>query len=217
MTDCRNLEGRRAVRRLIVAVTGATGAVYGLRLLEMLREESGWETHLVVSAAGALNIREELPMSQRDFEGLADVVHNVRNIGATIASGSFLGDGMIIAPCSMRTLAAIAHGLSDNLITRAAEVVLKERRPLTMMVRETPLTLAHLRNMVACTEMGAVIFPPVPAFYARPQSIAQLVDHSCMRVLDQFGIHRSVDDRWAGLTPSRVTPLGQAGEAERAG
>jgi 4-hydroxy-3-polyprenylbenzoate decarboxylase len=122
---------------------------------------------------------------------------------------------MIVAPCSMRTLAAIANGLSDNLITRAADVMLKERRPLTLMVRETPLNLAHLRNMAACTEMGAIIFPPVPAFYARPSSIDEIVDHSCIRVLDQFGIHRAADRRWTGLKGAEVMPLAQADKSER--
>jgi 4-hydroxy-3-polyprenylbenzoate decarboxylase len=190
-------------KRLVIGVTGATGAVYGLRLLEMLRDEQDWETHLVVSQAGALSISEELPVSLRDFEARADVVHNVRNIGATIASGSFAAEGMVIAPCSMRTLAAVAHGLADNLISRAADVMLKERRRLVMMARETPLNLAHIRNMAAVTEMGAIIFPPVPAFYARPSTLDDIVDHSCMRVLDLFGVHRNPNGRWAGLSAAR--------------
>ena len=158
--------GRRSppVKRVVVAITGATGSVYGQRLLEMLREHGGWETHLVMSPAALLNIREELPEGKARLEALADVVHNVRNVGASIASGSFVCEGMAIAPCSMRTLGAVAHALSDNLITRAADVMLKERRRLVMITREAPLNLAHLRNMTACTEMGAVIFPPVPAF-----------------------------------------------------
>lgn len=188
------------VKRIVVAITGATGSVYGQRLLEMLREQGGWETHLVMSQAALLNIREEIPDGRRLIEGAADVVHSVRNVGASIASGSFLCDGMVIAPCSMRTLAAVAHGLSDNLITRAADVMLKERRKLVLMTRETPLNLAHLRNMVACTEMGAVIFPPVPAFYARPAGLQDIVDHSCTRVLDHFDIHRNAAGRWQGLS-----------------
>jgi 4-hydroxy-3-polyprenylbenzoate decarboxylase len=190
-------------KRLVIGVTGATGAVYGLRLLEMLREEEDWETHLIVSQAGALGISEELPISLRDFEARADVVHNVRNIGATIASGSFAAEGMVIAPCSMKTLAAVAHGLADNLIARAADVMLKERRRLVLMARETPLNLAHIRNMAAVTEMGAIVFPPVPAFYARPSTLDDIVDHSCMRVLDLFGVHRNPNGRWAGLSATR--------------
>ncbi|QGN54023.1 UbiX family flavin prenyltransferase [Novosphingobium sp. Gsoil 351] len=188
------------MKRIVVALTGATGSVYGLRLLEMLRDQGGWETHLVLSQAALLNIREEIPDGRRLIEAAADVVHSVRNVGASIASGSFLCDGMVIAPCSMRTLAAVANGLSDNLITRAADVMLKERRRLVLMTRETPLNLAHLRNMVACTEMGAVVFPPVPAFYARPDGIDAIVNHSSMRVLDLFGVHRNVAERWQGLT-----------------
>lgn len=184
---------------MVVGMTGATGSVYGLRLLELLRETGGWETHLVLSPAAILNIREELPEGKGRLEALADVVHNVRNVGASIASGSFVCEGMIIAPCSMRTLGAVAHGLSDNLISRAADVMLKERRRLVMMTRETPLNLAHLRNMTACTEMGAVVFPPVPAFYSRPASLSDIVDHSCLRVLDLFGLHLKSDKRWNGL------------------
>ncbi len=188
------------MKRIIIAITGATGSVYGLRLLESLADQGEWETHLVMSPAALLNIREEIPDGRKLLESAANVVHNIRNVGASIASGSFLCDGMVIAPCSMRTLAAVANGLSDNLITRAADVMLKERRRLVLMTRETPLNLAHLRNMVACTEMGAVVFPPVPAFYARPDGINAIVDHSCMRVLDLFGVHRNVAQRWQGLT-----------------
>jgi 4-hydroxy-3-polyprenylbenzoate decarboxylase len=198
------------VKRIVVAITGATGSIYGLRLLTMLKDQAGWETHLVMSQAALLNIREELVDGRRQFEEAADVVHSSRNVGASIASGSFLCEGMVIAPCSMRTLAAVANGLSDNLITRAADVMLKERRKLVLMTRETPLNLAHLRNMTACTEMGAVIFPPVPAFYNRPLNIDEIIDHSCMRVLDQFGLHRNLEDRWQGLTgenPNATLPL----------
>lgn len=190
----------RPIRRLVVGITGATGAVYGLRLLELLRGQPGWESHLVISQAGMLNIREEFPDRHRQFEAAADVVHSVRNIGASIASGSFITDGMVIAPCSMKTLAAVAHGLADNLVARAADVMLKERRRLVLMVREAPLNLGHIRNMAAATEMGAIIFPPVPAFYARPISLADVVDHSCMRVLDLFGIRTQAGRRWSGLS-----------------
>ncbi|MBC3936389.1 UbiX family flavin prenyltransferase [Undibacterium sp. CY7W] len=186
-------------KRLIVAITGATGAVYGVRLLEILRTLPEVETHVMVSEAGVLNIHQELDLKRKDVEALADVVHNVRDVGASIASGSFLSDGMIIAPCSMKTLAAVAHGLSDNLITRAADVVLKERRRLVLMVRETPFNLAHLRNMTAVTEMGGVIFPPLPGFYQRPQSIEEMVDHTIGRVLDMFAVDHQLTPRWVGL------------------
>jgi 4-hydroxy-3-polyprenylbenzoate decarboxylase len=186
-------------RRLIIAITGATGAVYGVRLLEVLRGMPGIETHLMVSDAGVLNLHQELDMNRKDVEALAHVVHNVRDIGASIASGSFQSAGMIIAPCSMKTLASIAHGLSDNLITRAADVTLKERRRLVLLTRETPLNLAHLRNMTAVTEMGGIIFPPLPGFYHRPQTIAEMVDHTVGRVIDLFGIEHALTPRWSGI------------------
>jgi 4-hydroxy-3-polyprenylbenzoate decarboxylase len=187
-----------APKRLIIAITGATGAVYGVRLLQTLRE-TGVETHLLVSDAGVLNLHQELDMNRKDVEALADVVHNIRDVGASIASGSFQSDGMIVAPCSMKTLAAVAHGLSDNLITRAADVALKERRRLVLMVRETPFNLAHLRNMTAVTEMGGVIFPPLPGFYHRPQSIDEMVDHTVGRVLDLFAVPHALTPRWSGI------------------
>ncbi|MFC3110594.1 UbiX family flavin prenyltransferase [Undibacterium arcticum] len=186
-------------QRLIVAITGASGAIYGVRLLQVLHELPGIETHLMISEAGALNLHHELGMKRKDAEALAHQVHNVRDVGAAIASGSFQSDGMIVAPCSMKTLAGVAHGLSDNLITRAADVVLKERRRLLLMVRETPFNLAHLRNMTAVTEMGGIIFPPVPGFYQRPQSIEQMVDHSIGRVLDLFEVPHALAPRWQGL------------------
>nr|WP_284507761.1 UbiX family flavin prenyltransferase [Caballeronia sp. GACF4] len=188
-----------ARRRLIVAITGATGAIYGVRLLETLRHVSGVETHLLVSSAGWLNIQHELELDKSTVHALADVVHNVRDVGASIASGSFSTEGMIVAPCSMRSLASIAHGLSDNLITRAADVVLKERRRLVLLVRETPLNLAHLRNMTAVTEMGGVIFPPMPAFYQKPASIDEMVDHTVARVIDLFQIASPAAAAWEGM------------------
>jgi flavin prenyltransferase len=188
-----------AVRRLIIAITGATGAVYGVRLLQTLRDIPGNETHLLISDAGVLNLHQELDMNRKQVEALAHVVHNVRDVGASIASGSFQSDGMIVAPCSMKTLAAVAHGLSDNLITRAADVVLKERRRLVLMVRETPFNLAHLRNMTAVTEMGGIIFPPLPGFYQRPQSIDDMIDHTVGRVLDLLSISHALTPRWSGL------------------
>ena len=188
-----------SVRRLIVAITGATGSVYGVRLLQALRDMPDIETHLMVSDAGVLNLHQELDMGRKEVEELADVVHHVRDVGASLASGSFQTEGMIIAPCSMKTLAAVAHGLSDNLITRSADVVLKERRRLVLMVRETPFNLAHLRNMTAVTEMGGIIFPPLPGFYHRPQSITELVDHTVGRVLDLFAIPHALAPRWTGM------------------
>lgn len=185
--------------RLVVAVTGATGAIYGVRLLQVLRDQPGIETHLLVSDAGVLNLHQELDMNRRDIEALAHVVHNVRDVGASIASGSFESVGMIVAPCSMKTLGSIAHGLSDNLIARAADVVLKERRRLVLMVRETPFNLAHLRNMIAVSEMGGIIFPPLPSFYHRPQNIAEMVDHTIGRVLDLFGVVNTMTPRWNGM------------------
>jgi flavin prenyltransferase len=185
-------------RRLIVAITGATGAIYGVRLLETLRRLGGVETHLLISNAGWLNLRHELQLAKEDVHPLADVVHSVRDVGASIASGSFATDGMIVAPCSMKTLASIAHGLSDNLIARAADVTLKERRRLVLLVRETPLNLAHLRNMTTVTEMGGIVFPPLPAFYNRPASIDEMVDDTIARVLDMFALGPALAASWQG-------------------
>jgi 4-hydroxy-3-polyprenylbenzoate decarboxylase len=196
----------RGVRRIVVAITGATGAVYGVRLLQWLAATAGVETHLVVSDAASLTLHQELGMQRRDVEALAHVVHKNRDIGASIASGSFRTDAMVIAPCSMKTLAAVAHGLSDNLIARAADVVLKERRRLVLMVRETPFNLAHLRNMTAVTEMGGIVFPPLPSFYQRPASIDDMVEHSVARVMDLLGIEHELAPRWAGMK----FPPGQA-------
>lgn len=188
-------------RRLVIAITGATGAVYGVRLLQHLRAIDGVETHLVISDAANLTLHEEVGMQRRQVEALADVVHRNRDVGAAIASGSFQSDGMIVAPCSMKTLAAVALGLSDNLIARAADVVLKERRRLVLMVRETPFNLAHLRNMTAVTEMGGIVFPPLPSFYQHPASIDEMVDHSVARVLDLVGIEHALAPRWGGMKP----------------
>lgn len=184
-------------RRLVIGMTGATGAVYTVRLLQVLQSCPDVETHLVISPSGVLNIKYELDIGRHDIQALADQVHSFRDVGATLASGSFPTAGMVIVPCSMRTLAAVAHGLSDNLITRAADVTLKERRRLVMMVRETPFNLAHLRNMTAVTEMGGIIFPPMPAFYLRPKSIDDIVDHTVMRVLELFDI-QVPGERWDG-------------------
>ncbi|HEY2977495.1 MAG TPA: UbiX family flavin prenyltransferase, partial [Burkholderiaceae bacterium] len=173
--------------RIIVGVTGATGAVYAVRLLQRLRE-SRIETHLVATPAGVLSAHHELGLDRKALEALADQAYNPGDVGAAIASGSFATQAMVVAPCSMNTLAAVAHGLSDNLLTRAADVTLKERRRLLLLVRETPLSLAHLRNMTAVTEMGGVIFPPLPAFYHQPQSIDELVADTVERVLALLGV-----------------------------
>ena len=188
-------------RRIVVGISGASGAIYGVRLLQELRAVDGIESHLVVSDAGWRNVEEEQGLERTAIEALVHQVHDVRDVGAAIASGSFLCAGMVIAPCSMRTLAAVAHGLSDNLITRAADVMLKERRRLVLMVRESPLNLAHLRNMVAVTEMGGIVCPPVPAFYLRPQTVADIVDQSVARVLDLLEIPHTLATRWTGQTP----------------
>ncbi|RNF30097.1 3-octaprenyl-4-hydroxybenzoate carboxy-lyase [Massilia aurea] len=188
-----------AARRIVIAITGATGAAYGVQLLRRLHGTSGVETHLVVSDAASLTLHQELGLQRRDVEALAHVVHRNRDVGASIASGSFQTDGMVIAPCSMKTLAAVAHGFSDNLVTRAADVILKERRRLVLMVRETPFNLAHLRNMTAVTEMGGIIFPPLPSFYHRPATIADMVEHTVDRVVDLLGIENAQAARWGGM------------------
>ena len=171
----------------------------GLRLLEQLRALGSVETHLMISDAAALNLHHELDKKRVDIEALASHVHSVRDIGACVASGSFRSDGMVIAPCSMKTLAAVAHGMCDNLITRAADVMLKERRKVVLMVRETPFNLAHLRNMTAVTEMGGIIFPPLPAFYHRPASIDELVDDTVERAIELLALDLAAPRRWAGL------------------
>lgn len=192
------------MKRLVVAITGASGAMYGIRLLQWLRESAQVETHLMISDAGVLSLHYELDMKRKDIEALADVVHSVRDVGACVASGSFQSEGMIIAPCSMKTLGSVAHGLSDNLITRAADVMLKERRRLVLMVRETPFNLAHLRNMTSVTEMGGIIYPPLPALYQKPQSIEEMVDHTTGRVLDLFGIQQTLAPQWQGIKLQRA-------------
>jgi 4-hydroxy-3-polyprenylbenzoate decarboxylase len=181
-------------QRLVVGLTGASGAIYGVRLLQRARA-LGLETHLVASAAGVLNVHHELGLDRRALEAYADASYSPGEVGACIASGSFDAAAMAIAPCSMKTLASVAHGLSDNLLTRAADVILKERRRLLLMVRETPLNLAHLRNMTAVTEMGGIIFPPLPAFYHRPNSVDAIVDDTVERAL----AHGAEPKVWGGL------------------
>ena len=192
-------------RRLIVGITGASGSIYGVRLLEMLRD-TDIETHLVMSRWGARTLVHETPYSPEYVQSLASVAHALTDQGATISSGSFVTMGMVIAPCSARTLAAIAHGLGEHLVHRAADVVLKERRKLVLAVREAPLHEIHLDNMLKLTRMGVVVAPPVPAFYTRPETIDELVNHTCARLLDQFGIHVDMA-RWPGLNPA-APPVG---------
>lgn len=186
-----------SARRIIVGISGASGVVLGVRLLELLRE-LGLETHLVATRAAILTIGHELGRSYESVKALASVVHGTHDVGAAIASGSFKTEGMIVAPCSMRTLAAIATGVTDTLLTRAADVVLKERRRLVLLPRETPLHLGHLRNMVAVTEMGAIVMPPVPAFYAGSDSVEAMIDQILGRALDLFGLDCPRVVRWQG-------------------
>lgn len=190
-----------ARQRMVIAMTGATGAVYGMRLLQVLRELGRYETHLVVSAAGFVNLQHELEMKRKDIYALADVTYGNSDVAAAIASGACRTAGMVVAPCSMKTLASIAHGLSDNLIARAADVTLKERRRLVVVPRETPLNLAHIRNMAAVTEMGGIIFPPLPAFYGGAKTVERLVDETVGRILELFGIDdHGLFEPWQGLS-----------------
>lgn len=189
------------MKRLIIGISGASGVIYGVRLLQVLQAVDGIEAHLIMSQAARQTLSLETDFSLRDVQALADVVHDTRDIAASISSGSFKTAGMVILPCSIKTLSAIAHSYSDNLLARAADVVLKERRRLVLCVRETPLHLGHLRIMTAAAELGAIIMPPVPAFYHRPQSVQDIVDQTVNRVLDQFDITLSEDlfTRWQGV------------------
>ena len=189
--------------RLIVGITGATGAPFGVRLLELLHDVAGVETHLVLSRWARSTIELEAPYTAREVARLADVSYGPGDQAAAISSGSFRTDGMIIAPCSMKTLAGIRTGYADNLLLRAADVVLKERRKLVLVPRETPLSEIHLDNMLVLVRMGAVMVPPMPAFYNHPASVADIVDHVAMRVLDQFGLNAAIVPRWAGLADAR--------------
>ena len=189
-------------RRMVVALSGATGAVYAVRLLQALAQLQV-ETHLIVTRSGWLTLEQEMGMRRAELVALASFHYDIQDVGATIASGSFQHLGMVVAPCSMRTLAAVANGFNDNLVTRAADVTLKERRTLVLMARESPLNLAHLRNMVSATEMGARIMPPVPAFYAHPQTLDDMVQHTIWRVLDQFALaDEDSYERWSGVKAS---------------
>jgi flavin prenyltransferase len=184
--------------RIVVGITGASGAIYGIRLLERL-QELPVETHLIATRWARVTIEHETGRTYADVKALADVVHAEGDQAAAISSGSFRTDGMVVAPCSAKTLAAVANGFAHNLICRAADVVLKERRRLVLAVRETPLNPIHLRNMLSLAELGVTIFPPTPAFYNRPQSIDDIVDQTVLRILDQFGYELPSDSRWAGL------------------
>jgi flavin prenyltransferase len=188
--------------RLIVGITGATGTIFGVRLLQMLHG-SGVETHLVVSKWAARTLAHETPYSLQEVQSLATQSYGVGAQGAAISSGSFVTMGMVIAPCSMRTLAAIAHGIGDNLIHRAADVILKERRKLVLVVHESPFSEIHLENMLKLARMGVVILPPVPAFYNNPQNLDDMINHITMRVIDQFDIHLDVMNRWDGVLLDR--------------
>ncbi|AVH19203.1 UbiX family flavin prenyltransferase [Enterobacter sp. SGAir0187] len=188
------------MKRLIVGLSGASGAIYGVRLLQVLRNVADVETHLVMSQAARQTLSLETELSLRDVQALADVVHDARDIAASISSGSFKTAGMVILPCSIKTLSGIVNSYTDTLVTRAADVVLKERRPLVLCVRETPLHLGHLRLMTQAAELGAVIMPPVPAFYHRPQTLDDVINQTVNRVLDQFDIDLPDDlfTRWQG-------------------
>lgn len=186
-------------KKLVIGITGATGSIYAIRMLEKIKAIPDVESHLIISPSGLLNIKYELGIDRKRVDTLADCVHGFRDVGATLASGAFDTSGMVILPCSMRTLAACAHGFSDNLITRAADVHLKERRRLVLAVRETPFNLAHLRNMTAVTEMGGIIFPPLPAFYHHPKTLDEMIDHTVTRILGLFDIHIEDALKWGGM------------------
>lgn len=187
-------------KRLVIAMTGATGAIYGVRMLQILQDMPEWETHLVISAAGLVNLKFELDIDRKTLYQLADVTHGIDDIASCIASGSFKTEGVVVAPCSMKTLAAIAHGFGDNLISRSADVALKERRKTVLVPRETPLNLAHIRNMAAVTEMGGIIFPPMPAFYNKTDSLMAMVNEGVGRILDMYGVNaEGLYTPWSGL------------------
>ena len=197
-------------KRLIVGISGATGAVYGVRILEILSRIEDVETHVVLTKAGKMTIQVETPYSVKDVEAMADVVHDVNNVGASISSGSFRTEGMVIAPCSMKSMGGIAHSLAGDLLVRAADVVLKERKKLVLVVRETPLHLGHLEAMASLTRMGAIVFPPVPAFYHRPKTLDDVINQSVTRILDQFEIDVKLFHRWDDEGMSRHPDAGKA-------
>jgi 4-hydroxy-3-polyprenylbenzoate decarboxylase len=196
-------------KRLIVGISGATGAIYGVRMLEILRKIEDMETHLILTKAGRMTIQVETPFSVKDVEAMANVVHDINNVGASISSGSFRTEGMVIAPCSMKSMGGIAHSLGGDLLVRAADVVLKERKKLVLVVRETPLHLGHLEAMATLTRMGAVIFPPVPAFYHRPKTLNDVINQTVTRILDQFEIDVELFHRWDDEGMSRHPDAGK--------
>jgi len=198
MTGEANQEMEGRARRVVVGITGASGSIYGVRLLEQLRKSPSHEVHLVLSAAGKRTLVAETDHTLRDVEGLAHFVYDDRDVGASLASGSFRTVGMIVAPCSIKTLAALASSHADTLIARAGDVTLKEGRPLLALVRETPLHVGHLRQMVAFAEMGGIVFPPVPAFYQRPRTVDEIVHHTVARVLDRMGLEHDPLPEWTG-------------------
>jgi flavin prenyltransferase len=196
----------REPRRLIVGITGASGAIYGIRLLQLLKD-TDIETHLVMSRAARMTLAYETDFKVPDMEKLANIVHSNENVGATCSSGSFRTMGMVIAPCSIKTMSEIATGVTGNLLSRAADVALKERRRVVLLLRETPLHLGHIRTMAAVTEAGAIVYPPVPAFYSRPASLTDMVDHTLGRVLDLFDVDLGKVRRWTG---EKICPDPQA-------
>jgi len=188
---------------LIIGITGATGALYGIRLLEVLSKIGEVETHLIISKSGEETIRHETAYEPSEVKALANFVYDIDDIGASLASGSCRRDGMIIAPCTIKTMSALAHSYTENLLIRAGDVTLKERKPVVLLVRETPLHLGHLRNMVRLAEMGATIFPPIPSFYNQPKVIDDIINNTVGRILDLFNIEHNLSYRWSGLTSTR--------------
>ena len=184
---------------LVIGITGASGVIYGIRLLEVLSNIKGIETHLVISEAGEINIKQETNWKIDEVKALADFSYDINDIGARLASGSFKRDGMIVIPCTVKTMSALANSYAENLLIRAGDVTLKERNKLVIVARETPLHLGHIRLMERLTEMGAIIFPPVPAFYHKPKTIQDIIDHTVGKVLDIFGIEHNLFQRWSGL------------------
>ncbi len=194
------------MKRLVIGMSGATGAIYGVRILEILSQDAEVEVHCVISEAAALTIEEETSWSVTDVKSLADHVHEIGDIGAPISSGSFRCEGMVIAPCAIKSMSMISNSINANLLVRAADVTLKEKRKLVLLVRETPLHLGHLRLMANLAEVGAIIQPPLPAFYHRPKTLDDIINHTVGRVLDQFGIHHNLFERWAGIRKGKSKP-----------